>query len=156
MQSIRSNSTAATSAATLGPPNIKRSSGCQREFSFVFCCSALPVPSSPNKRPRVLRSPAPTLSVAPATTKPLRDLVNELDQGRSSTGDRATSIQLRRFKRSDQSGNQSGRGRGPSFPPRPWCQPPNQNSDRPTDTDPSVQVRAHPDAVWLRTSWKLL
>src|ERR1700726_2551319 len=63
-------------------------------FSFLLLCSTRIVVAQ--QAPTGSPHPAPSLSVAPATTKPLRDLVNELDQAglqrvieqlRSSHGD---------------------------------------------------------------------
>src|SRR3984957_17862295 len=47
-------------------------------FSFLLLCSTRNVLAQ--QAPTGSPPPAPSLSVAPATTKPLRDLVNELDQ----------------------------------------------------------------------------
>src|ERR1700726_2512732 len=47
-------------------------------FSFLLLCSTRIVVAQ--QAPTGSPHPAPSLSVAPATTKPLRDLVNELDQ----------------------------------------------------------------------------
>ena len=70
--------------------NLKRFSGCPSAPFSVFCSSAPPGSSSPNKRPRLLRSDAdrsrgfseaiPTATATPAPATPLRDLVDQLDQ----------------------------------------------------------------------------
>ena len=60
----------------------------------------------------------------------------------------------KRFGRIDQSGNQPGRGRGPAIAAWSWRYPPNQNSERTTGTEPSLQVRADRKPVWLRAFGK--